>query len=144
MNSNLVAKVETNINTSVDKVWLAFTDTNIIKQYMFGTEVQSDWKEGSSITWKGEWQGKKYEDKGKILEIKPKQKLRYSHFSPLSGLEDIPSNYHNVTIELNSHGDSTTITLSQDNNASEESKQHSEKNWNMMLASLKHLLEGNS
>jgi hypothetical protein len=30
------------------------TNPEIIKQYMFGTNVISDWKEGSPIVWKGE------------------------------------------------------------------------------------------
>jgi hypothetical protein len=42
-------------------------------QYMFGTNVISDWQEGSPILWKGEWQGKKYEDLGVILKLEPER-----------------------------------------------------------------------
>ena len=31
-------------------------------------------------------EGKAYEDKGRILELRPQARLRYSHFSPLSGV----------------------------------------------------------
>ena len=110
---------------------------------MFGTTVISDWKEGSKIVQKGEWQGKPYEDKGVILELIPQQKLVYSHFSPLSGLEDIPGNYHTVAIELTENGNKTNVALSQNKNADEKEKEHSEKNWAMMLQSLKNLLEEN-
>ena len=41
-----------------------------IKQYMFGTNVVTDWREGSPITWKGEWQGKSYEDKGVMFPLR--------------------------------------------------------------------------
>ena len=136
-----VAKAETTINASPDKVWSALVNPETIKKYMFGTTVISNWTEGSTIVWKGVWEGKSYEDKGIILQLLPKRRLQYSHFSPLSGLADIPENYHIVTIELTQKDKQTVVSLIQDNNASEESKEHSEKNWNMMLKSLKKLLE---
>lgn len=137
----LVAKASVTVNASVAKVWDALTNPETIKQYMFGTNVVSGWKEGSPIVWKGEWQGEKYKDKGSILKLDPQHLIQYSHFSPLSGLPDAPENYHTVTIELSSEGTQTLVTLSQDNNASEQARKHSEKNWKMMLASLKKLLE---
>jgi len=139
--TNNIAKAETLINASADKVWNALTDPQTIKKYMFGATVISDWKEGSKIAWKGEWEGKAYEDKGKILSLEPNKKLQYSHFSPLTGLDDVPENYHIVTIDLAEKDDQTTVTLTQDNNENEKAKDHSEKNWKMMLTSLKKLLE---
>jgi uncharacterized protein YndB with AHSA1/START domain len=139
--ANNIAKAQTTINVTSDKVWNALVDPEIIKKYMFGTTVISDWKEGSKIIWKGEWEGKSYEDKGKILRLEPNKELQYSHFSPLSGLDDKPENYHIVTIELTENDKQTIVTLAQDNNADEKTKDHSEKNWKMMLASLKKLLE---
>jgi uncharacterized protein YndB with AHSA1/START domain len=139
--ANLLAKAQTTIRCDIGEVWDALINANTIKKYMFGTTVKTDWKEGSKITWRGEWKGKSYEDKGKILEVVPQSKLRYSHYSPLTGLEDIPQNYHIVTIHLYDNGDQTMISLTQDNNSTEESRDHSEKNWSMMLTSLKKLLE---
>ena len=108
---------------------------------MFGTEVVSDWEESSPIVWKGEWQGRKYEDKGTILKLKQQRMISYSHFSPLSGLPDVSENYHAVTIELSTDKNGTLVTLAQDNNPDEETRQHSEQNWAMMLSSLKNLME---
>lgn len=141
ISTNNIAKAETTIDTSPDKVWNALTDPEMIRKYMFGTDVNSEWKEGARITWKGEWKGKQYEDKGKILIMEPKKKLQYSHFSPLSGVADVPENYHIVTIDLKEEDGKTSVSLTQDNNADEKAKEHSEKNWKMMLASLKNLLE---
>ncbi len=78
--TTLTARAATTIHAPIDRVWDALIDPAAIKQYMFGTNVTSDFKEGSPIAWKGEWQGKKYEDKGAILKIKPEQMLRYTHF----------------------------------------------------------------
>ena len=138
---DLTANAQTSINASVDKVWDALTNPDTIKKYMFGTTVSSDWKEGSDITWKGEWKGKQYQDKGKIVQIKPKTHLSYTHFSPLAGEPDLPENYHTVTIKLSAKNGLTIVLLSQDNNKTDESRQHSEDNWNMMLSELKKLLE---
>jgi uncharacterized protein YndB with AHSA1/START domain len=137
----LVARASTTIDAPVDRVWDALVNPKTIKQYMFGTNVTSDFKEGGPIVFKGEWEGKPYEDKGVILKMNPKKMLRYSHFSPLSGLPDKPENYHTVTIDLVPKGQQTLVALTQDNNPTEEAKQHSEKNWTMMLAGLKKLLE---
>ena len=76
-----------------------------------------------------------------ILQFKPGRALQYSHFSPLSGVADKPENYRTVTIELSSDGNQTRVPLTQDNNATEEERAHSEKNWDMMLAALKGILE---
>jgi uncharacterized protein YndB with AHSA1/START domain len=142
MKKELIAKAKITINVPIIRVWDALTNPEIIKQYMFGTNVVSDWKEGNTIIWKGEWEGKKYEDKGIILKLEPKNLIQYSHFSPLSGLTDSPENYHIVTIELSRKNSRTFVSLSQNNNESEQVREHSEKNWELMLINLKKLLEG--
>jgi uncharacterized protein YndB with AHSA1/START domain len=141
MDKNNIAKASISINASNERVWKALVDPKAIKQYMFGTNVVSDWHEGSSIVWKGEWQGKSYEDQGKILQLTPGRTLQYSHFSPLSGVSDKPENYHTVTIELAGNGNQTDVTLTQDNNATDKERAESQKNWEMMLSELKKFLE---
>jgi uncharacterized protein YndB with AHSA1/START domain len=137
----LIANASITINTPIAKVWEALVNPDMIKQYMFGTNVVTDWKEGSPIIWQGEWQGKAYQDKGTILRMDQERVLQTSHFSPLSGQPDVPENYHTVTIELSGQGRQTNVSLSQDNNATEQDREHSEKNWQMMLEGLKKLLE---
>jgi len=142
MNKNLIANAAITINAPSSKVWDALVTPAAIKQYMFGTNVVSDWKEGSAIVWNGVWQGKSYEDKGVLQQVKPTRALQYTHFSPLSGLPDEPGSYHTVTIELSARGPGTRVSLSQDNNLTEQAREHSEKNWGMMLAGLKRFVEG--
>ena len=141
MDKNLIARTSITINAPSTDVWNALVNPEAIKQYMFGTNVVSNWKEGSPIVWKGEWQGKSYEDKGVILQFKPGRTIQYSHFSPLSGLPDKPESYHTVTIKLSNEGTQTRVSLSQDNNPTEQEREHSEKNWGMMLTALKKFLE---
>jgi len=141
MDKPVVAHATVAIAAPVEQVWDALVNPGTIEQYMFGAHVVSDWRAGSPIVWKGEWQGKAYEDKGVILRLEPGRLLQYSHFSPLSGLPDAPENYHTVTVELSHHPPVTHVALSQDNNPTEQSREHSEKNWRVMLGSLKTLLE---
>lgn len=141
MDNKLTARATTTINAPVSKVWQALVNPEIIKQYLFDTEVITDWKVGSPITYKGQWQGKAFEDKGKILEIEPEKTLVSTHWSPLSGVPDTPENYHTVTYTLSDQGESTEVTITQDNNSTEKEKEHSEQNWRTVLEGMKKLLE---
>jgi len=136
-----VARASTTIDAPLAKVWDALVNPETIRRYMFGTTVASEWKKGSPIVWKGQWKGKAYEDKGVILELEPERRLRYTHFSPLSGAPDVPESYHKVTVDLSVEGGRVRVALSQDNNPTAEAREHSERNWAAMLASLKKLLE---
>jgi uncharacterized protein YndB with AHSA1/START domain len=141
MTKTPIAKATTTINASTSKVWDALTKPEQIKQYMFGTEVTTDWKVGSPITYKGEWKGKQYEDKGKVLEIEPGKRLVSTFWSSLAGLPDKPENYKKVGYELSSAGEKTNLTITQDNNATQEEATEAEKNWNMVLEGIKKLVE---
>ncbi|HEV2283303.1 MAG TPA: SRPBCC family protein [bacterium] len=141
MSKGFVAKQSARIDAPAAEVWDALVNPEKVKQYMFGATVASGWKPGSAITFSGEWQGKAYQDKGVILRAEPRRILQYTHFSPLSGLPDTPQNYHTVTIELAEQNQTTTLTLSQDNNPTEQAREHSEKNWGVMLAGLKKVVE---
>ena len=142
MNKKLTAEVTTTIDAPISKVWQALVNPEIIKQYLFNTEVISDWKAGSPILYRGEWEGKPFEDKGEILGIEPEKLLRSTHWSPLAGVPDSPENYHTVTYTLSEKGNGTEVTITQDNNATEDEKKHSAKNWETVLAGMKKLLEG--
>jgi uncharacterized protein YndB with AHSA1/START domain len=141
MNDSLVAKSSVTIAAPPDRVWDALVDPRSVKQYMLGADVASDWRKGSPITWSGEWKGKGYQDKGVVLAVHPGRRLQYSHFSPLAGLPDKPENYHTVTIELAQDGERTKVALSQDKNPTPEAKEHSEENWDKILAGLKKVVE---
>jgi uncharacterized protein YndB with AHSA1/START domain len=141
MNHNLTSKASIIIKTNIEVVWDALTNPYIIKQYLFGTNVVTDWKEGSSIIYKGEWQGKKYEDKGIIIKIIPNELLISTYWSSMSSLPDKPENYATVTYILTSVPEGSMLTITQDNNISEEAKNHSEANWKMVLEKMKQIIE---
>ncbi len=136
-----IAVAEAEIEASPADVWRALTDPAEIEQYMFGSQVESSWEEGGDIVWKGEFDGKQYEDHGKILEVDPPRLLKLTHFSPMSGKQDHPDNYHTLVYELGEAGDGTRIRLSQDNNASPDEAESSRANWEKVLSGLKKVVE---
>ncbi len=141
MNKTFVAKATTTINVPASRVWDALTQPNLIKQYLFGTEVTTDWRVGSPITYEGIWEGKAYKDKGKVLQVEPGKLLVSTFWSALSGLPDIPENYQTIRYDLSAEGSGTRLTITQDNNATQADADHSAQNWQMVLDGLKKLLQ---
>jgi uncharacterized protein YndB with AHSA1/START domain len=138
---NYVATSTILIDAPTSQVWSVITDPESIQEFMFGTAVITDWTVGSPINWRGEWKGKAYEDKGVILAIEPRKRLVHTHFSPLSGQEDVPENYHTLTWTLEDKADKTKLTLSQDNNASAEEAEHSKGMWDTLVQGVKTVAE---
>ena len=138
----IVATADIDIDAPAERVWQALTDPAQIEQYMFGSKVATDWTVGSPITWSGEWEGKTYQDKGEVLTYDEPRELSVTHFSPLTGQEDVPENYHRVTYELTEDGGTTHLAISQDNNASDDEASHSKANWEQALSGIKKLIEG--
>jgi uncharacterized protein YndB with AHSA1/START domain len=136
-----VAVAETEIDAPPERVWTALTNPKQIEKYMFGSKVETDWQPGSRIVWKGEYEGRKYEDHGEILEADPGHRLELTHFSPLGGREDAPENYHTIVYELEQHSGGTRVRLSQDNNPTREQADRSRSTWEQMLAGLKEVVE---
>ncbi len=141
MQRGLTATASTIVEARETAVWDALVNPDMVRRWMAGAQVESDWKEGSRIVWRGEWQGKAFEDHGTVLRVEPERLLEFTHFSPFSGAADVPENHHTVTIALRTEGERTRLTLTQDNNPSESTREHSEKNWSAMLAGLKKAVE---
>lgn len=59
----------------------------------------------------------------------------------MSGTPDVEENYANISYDLEELESGVRLTISQDNIQSEEARAHSEKNWAMVLQSMKQLLE---
>lgn len=141
MDASLVVEDSILIHASPTKIWKALTDPALIKEYLFGTETITDWKVGSELTFQGEWEGKKYKDKGRILEITPGKILSYDYWSGFSGMEDIPENYSTITYTLEEKGDDVRLHVSQIGFAKKENQEHSKKGWRQVLEKIKEIAE---
>lgn len=72
--------VRKTIDAPASEVWSALITPETIKQYFFGSEVETDWEEGSPITFRGEYEGKHYEDKGEIRDVEERPgELRHGY-----------------------------------------------------------------
>jgi len=129
------------IHASPSNVWDGLVNPEIIKEWLFGTNVISDWKVGSPILFTGTWQGTEYRDKGTILKFEQEKVFQYNYWSGFSGLQDIPENYSVITFELNPDNAGTNLSLTQSNFATETMFEHSDKNWGVVLELMKSIFE---
>lgn len=142
MTENFVATSTITVKAPPSGVWEALTKPEMIKQYLFGTDVTTDWRVGSPITYKGVWEGKPYEDKGKVVEAEPGRLLVSTYWSPLSGTADLAENYATVRYEIAPVDGGSRLTITQDNNKTQEEADRASGNWKIVLDGLKKLLEG--
>ena len=122
MAETFTARVSLIINAPRAKVWDALVDPQKIKQYILASDVVSEWREGSSIVWKSEFNGKPFRASQAVRE----------------------SDYHRVTIELSGEGAQTHLSLIEHGNATERELAHSQGGWQLALGNMKALLEGTS
>jgi uncharacterized protein YndB with AHSA1/START domain len=141
MNNNGVAKASIGIRAPIGKVWDALVSPGAIRQHMFGTCAVSDWKEGCAIVWRGHWQGKPYEDEGRIIKVEKEHLLQYRHYNLSARRTCVSGNDHIVTMKISETESQTVIALSQDNNPSEEAREHAAQDLRSLLGRLKNLLE---
>jgi uncharacterized protein YndB with AHSA1/START domain len=145
----LEIKNEITINAPASKVWDVLTNPEQTKKYMFGCETVSDWKKGSTLEWKGSYEGKEMVFvKGNISEINPNKRLVYTVIDPNSGMEDKPENYLNVTYELNESSGKTELTVTQSGfeTAADGQKRYRDsynngEGWNPILVQIKKIAE---
>jgi uncharacterized protein YndB with AHSA1/START domain len=137
------------INASIAKVWDALINPEQTKKYMFGCETVADWKVGSSLLWRGHYEGKEMVFvKGIILEIQVNTLLKYTVIDPNATMKDIPENYLNVTYSLTEKNGQTTLTVMQDGfeTAQDGEKRYQDvynkgEGWNPILVEIKKLVE---
>jgi len=143
LDRSFISKTLIVINAPIAKIWEALVNPDIVKKYFFGAKVVSSWKEGSSITFTGEYQGNRYEEKGLILQCKPEILLQYTHWSSLEELPDVPENYRNWTFNLSEEGTNILLSITEDNIPTEKEWERSEEFWTGTLSTIKQLLEKN-
>lgn len=84
----------TYIATTPEKLWEALTASEYTEQYFFGSSIQSDWQEGSEVTYS---RNGKVTDYGQIVRCSrfknyPIHGLMWGRESKVSCLQSLPSN----------------------------------------------------
>lgn len=129
------------IRASAEAVWDALVDPDKIREYFFGTNTVSEWKEGSTLEFTGEWQGTRYRDAGTIRTFRPPQVLSYDYHSSFSPLPDAPENRSLITFTIERAPEGCTLHLEQRGFPDETAREHSETSWNAVLDGLKNVAE---
>lgn len=141
LNHSIVVDLNILIHSSLQKVWEYLVTPKHIKEYLFGTDTISDWTVGSEIRFVGEWEGKTYEDKGKILVFDAPLEFSYSYYSSFSNLFDVPENYSKIIMKLTEDTNGILLSLTQIGFGSVEQQKHSEENWKNILKTIKQMAE---
>lgn len=130
MNESMIIKEEVFFKASAEKVWDLLINPEMTKQYMFGCELISDWKIGSTVHWKGKTENGEEVTyvKGEVLEYEEGKKVTSTTFDPNSGMTDTPNNYVILTYELQPIENGTLLTITQgDFSKAEEGKKRYEE-----------------
>jgi uncharacterized protein YndB with AHSA1/START domain len=112
-----MTKIVTNsitIDAPAAAVWDALVNPIKTRQYMFGCEPITDWQPGSSLLWKGVFDGQELiAVKGEIVKIEPPKYLEYTVIDPNGTIPDVPENYLTVTYTLTEKNGQTEFTTTQ-------------------------------
>ena len=143
--STQAVQVAAHINAPLATVWQALTNLEVLGRAFFGSKVETTWKVGEPILFFCEWEGMQFQDKGELTGFSAEKQLRFTHWSPLSGLEDRSENYHLVTFDLEPSGVTTNIRLTQDTRTEtpldDETRRELVRNWSAVLVRLKKAAE---
>lgn len=138
---NHIVRKQITLEASPEEVWDALTNPEKTKKFFFHCRVFSDWKEGSSITFKGRiFLIKKIEMTGTIRKIVPGKLLQYTlaNGGPNSGSTST------VTDEISVVNGKTVLSITDDVGSGEGAQQRYErslKGWAKVLGGLKDFLE---
>lgn len=128
------------IQAMPDVVWKFLTDPTLVKMYFYDTNLEADWVVGGKILFKGEYEGKPYEDVGIITEITPQKSLSYNYRSSWSELPDEPENYVPINYLIEIVGpNQTKLTVTQYALTQQEADQSS-KSWETNLTKMRDLI----
>lgn len=149
MKNPLVIKNTIKILAPAAKVWDALVNPVQTKKYMFGCETVSDWKKGSELLWRGEYEAKEMVFvKGTILDIQPGKLLVYTTIDPNTNIDDKAENYLTVTYELSENKGKTTFTVTQgdyskvaEGDRRYKDSYNNSEGWNPILVQIKQLVE---
>jgi len=137
----LTATSSVHVDVEPSAVWTGITDPATNSEIYFGARVDTDWREGSPITFTGDWKGTSYVDKGEILRVEPERLLQFTYWSSMGGSNDEPDNYATITFRLAPRDGGTELTVTQDKLADEEGRAQAESNWRQMLDNVKQVIE---
>jgi len=147
MSKPLFTEDKITINATARDVWSTLTKSDHTVKYMYGCEVDTDWKVGSDVLWVGR-EDKVLYVKGSLITYDPHVELTYTVIDPNGKYDDIPENYLTVSYQLEEQDDQILLTVTQgDYNLVADGStryQHSidSGGWSPILQQIKEIVEG--
>jgi uncharacterized protein YndB with AHSA1/START domain len=129
------------LNATIEKVWDALTNPVLVKQWQFGSDLITDWKEGSEIKFITEWEGQIFKQWGHVLNVKINECIVYDLFAPRPDLEDKLENYFVMKYFLTTENDKINLQIIQEDNRPNARQEDPQGEENPMLQMLKNLVE---
>ena len=129
------------IDATVDKVWETLTKPELVKQWQYGSDLITDWNIGGDIKFRSEWEGKVFEQSGKVIEVKQNEIIKYSLFAPLLALDNTPENNFIMSYVLTKVDEQTKLDIIQEDNRPGAVQEKPQEGENPVLQSLKLLAE---
>jgi uncharacterized protein YndB with AHSA1/START domain len=139
----ITSKSTIHVNASKQKVWDALTKPELVKKWQYGSDVLTDWKVGSEIRFRVEWDSKVFEQWGKILEVIPNELIKYSLFFPRPDLEDKEENYFIMSYHISELENAVRLEIIKEDNRPGAVKEKESTEENPVLIALKEIIESN-
>lgn len=98
------------IAAAPESVWAALVHRDNGRVWR-GADFDTDWQVGAPIKITAQIGPKRYNDKGKVLQVEPPSLLAYEFLPRVSGLPDLPENYSVVTLRLTPSPAGTTLNV---------------------------------
>ena len=110
---SVLAQVRIHIPAPAAQVWQSLVTDGGLRRLFGADEIVCDWRPAAPITMRGYVRSRRFEDKGQIIAIHEGQRLRFGHWSELSGLANSPENYTLITLNLSpAEDDGTWLSVS--------------------------------
>ncbi|MEY4723337.1 MAG: hypothetical protein RLZZ324_850 [Candidatus Parcubacteria bacterium] len=129
------------VHAPLATVWEALTVPEQVKRYFFGTNLDTTWEVGAPVFFRGEWEGKPYEDRGTIIAFEPMKRLSFNYWSAFSGAPDTPETRQVLAYDVTEKDGGVEVRITQSNAPSQEVADHSAGNWKMVLDGMKKMVE---
>lgn len=136
----------TYIATTAENLWEALTNGEFTKKYFFHQEVESDWNEGSTITYR--MKNDEIAVYGKVITYDPYRQLSFTWNVNGDGTKRESSTF--VSFELTQMEDTVKLTLKHHNLVETDYVENEDtfvglnNGWPAVLSNLKSLLETGS
>ena len=131
------------IDAPSQRVWDALTKLELVKLWQYGSDLITNWDIGGDIRFRTEWEGRIFEQWGKVLEIRPNELINNSLFAPRPDLEDKPENYFIMNYVLTADNGQTKLEIIQEDNRQNAVQEEPQGEENPILHSLKKFAETN-